>query len=268
MKKRRFLSLNEFKNTLEDQHIKDIAPVLFKDKKVGKLTETSQINNNMLTITSNQNSVFQHNIFSDHLDDLTQNNNKTLPSLSATTYASGFKNLIKQLKEKTISNFQKSVNNLTNNNNFIRQNNFDTERNNLASFYHMSESQAISNVNYEFKKEKKKEYFQKYQIENQINPDEIQTINQCLKINENTQQVNKNMTSFKKKSSTDIDSSRTNFRVFQEYFKNPVKSLKKIKINKQIYNNMMLIANCKQNKEYMDKYNQVKLFSHRKILTK
>ena len=53
------------------------------------------------------------------------------------------------------------------------------------------------------------------------------------------------------------DHSKTSCKIFNEYFKSPIKSLKKIKINKQIYNNLMLITISKQAQEYMDKYDQV-----------
>ena len=69
-----------------------------------------------------------------------------------------------------------------------------------------------------------------------------------------------------KKKKDEEDLSKTNYSVFNEYFKSPFKSLKKIKINKQIFNNMILITSSKQALEYNSLYEQVVQIKNRNFI--
>ena len=245
--KKRYLSLTEFKKSLENKHcmktpnfrpFKDPKLLNFKDNdfNINIMNQTNQIMNT-------------HNNFNDDI------NNHTLPSF----ISSDAKKKPSTVKDKTISNFNKSLNKITNltNTTIIREN-LEDERNNLTSFYHMSHNQVTNSNFYSVAKEKKNDIFQKYQINEKVAKDELDKISYYFNPTENNYNWNKKISKSSMRKDSEInDHSKTSCKIFNEYFKSPIKSLKKIKINKQIYNNLMLITISKQAQEYMDKYDQV-----------
>ena len=130
--KKRFLSINDFKQSLVDQHINRTSNVIQNNLRTYKQKENSH-GSSILAQTMNQNSIILYN---NHNDEI---NTQTLPSLAATNEFK-VKNL--NLKDNLNQNYNKKS--MRSTINTITKENFEDEMNNLASFYHMSEHQMTS----------------------------------------------------------------------------------------------------------------------------
>ena len=128
----------------------------------------------------------------------------------------------------------------------------DEENNNiktLVNFYHINGMPKISlNI-----KNMKKEILNKFNISNELNQTERESINNVIKIKNNESNFNSLRTINQNESMVN-----TYCQLEDEYFKDPFKSLKKIKLNKEIYFNFMNITNNKLTKSYNDEFLKVK----------
>lgn len=246
--RKKFLSIDEFKKSLEINHISQIPN--FNPNKTKSFNFKDC--NNFTPVSS---SIPLYNQTQNNED----NNYQTLSSLASnvfSNYDTKFK--LTNLKHKSMNNFNQSPNRLSCTT-FSREF-LEDERNNLASFYHMSQHQ-ITCTNPNSNKEIKKEYFQKYRINKEIDYNEKNRISKLIKgMDIQNELLRQKKNSNMKSMTEETDHTRTNFRVSEEYFKSPIKSLKKIKINKQIFNNIMMITTSKQTIDYMKKFNQVNIF--------
>jgi hypothetical protein len=115
----------------------------------------------------------------------------------------------------------------------------------LISYYHFtSTSQAFNNfekLNTNYSSTQQSELFSKYNL----NKHTSETIRSFTMNNDDSE------------STTERAHNKTKYVINDEYFKNPSTSEIKIKMNKQIYENIMNITLTKQKKKYIETYKKV-----------
>jgi hypothetical protein len=247
--RKKFLSVDEFKKSLEISHLRQLPNFNPNKTKSFIFRDSSNITTPISCSIPLPNQTLYNE---DH-------NYQTLSSLASNMYSNYDTKLkLTNLKHKSMNNFNQSLNRLTCTT--LSRENLEDERNNLASFYHMSQHQ-ITCTNANNNKDMKKQYFQKYKINKEIDYNEKNTISKLVKgIDVQSASLRQKKNSNLKSMTEETDHVRTQFRVSEEFFKSPIKSLKKIKINKQIFNNIMMITTSKQTIDYMEKFNQVNFF--------
>lgn len=205
----------------------------------------NQLNNNRF-LSTNQ---FKEKLENNHFSVKAQNLNKTL--YNKTTNSNLNKVQLKPLKTPKFIEKIEFDNHF--NQNCLTTTSYE-EIEQLHSIYHtIEEKKPNTNTN----KEIKKKLIKMFNIQTELSDNEKIKIKRMFQSSFNNQSSMMNSTHLVNKSYNSSDLYKPDIKYFNEFYKNPYKSLQKLKRNKQIHHIINVLATDQQESKYMNVINKI-----------